>query len=157
MGILRPPGSLWCTTPHERRPERFPQDFHCHSLRHKYTVTFQQDGRVGAYLTVWKEVEDCCVLRYGSTQRSQISEEAVQLTGHTTYQATRASDSGKARGRGLCVYTNNRRCTHTKITNTQCSPDLKYLTVMCRPFYLPGELRGNDYYCLHPPFKLTWL
>lgn len=108
-------------------------------------------------MTAWKEVEDCCVLRYGSTQRSQISEEAVQLTGHTTYQATRASDSGKARGRGLCVYTNNRRCTHTKITNTQCSPDLKYLTVMCRPFYLPGELRGNDYYCLHPPFKLTWL
>lgn len=76
-----------------------------------------------------------------------VAQEAVQLTGHTTYQATRASDSGKASGRGLCVYTNNRRCTHTKITNTQCSLDLKYLTVTCRPFYLPGELRGNDYYC----------
>lgn len=35
--------------PHERRPERFPQDFHCYSLHHKYTVTFQQGGRVGAY------------------------------------------------------------------------------------------------------------
>ncbi len=69
-----------------------------------------------------------------------IPEEAIRLTGHVAHRADRTTDSVKSRGGGgLCVYTNSSWCTNTVITDTWCSPDLEYLSVRCRPFYLPRE------------------
>ncbi len=82
-----------------------------------------------------KTIQDCCVLVILETfLNPAIPEEAIQLTGHD-----RTADSGKSRGGGLCVYTNNFWCTNAAITDTYCSPDLGYLSVRCRPFYLLRE------------------
>ncbi len=52
-----------------------------------------------------------------------------------------SNEGGTERGNrseaALCVYTNNSWCTSTVITDNCCSPDLEYLSVRCRPFYLP--------------------
>ncbi len=40
---------------------------------------------------------------------------------------------------GLCVYVNNSWCTNTVTVDRHCSPDLEYVTVKCRPIYLPRE------------------
>lgn len=37
------------------------------------------------------------------------------------------------------MYVNNSWCTNTVITDRHCSPDIGYLTVKCRPIYLPRE------------------
>ncbi len=68
-----------------------------------------------------------------------IPAEAIELAGRIAHRADRTSDSGKCRGGGLCVYTNNNWCTNAVTTDTYCSPDLEYLSVRCRPFYLPRE------------------
>lgn len=57
----------------------------------------------------------------------------IELSDH---RADRTSDSGKSRGGGLCVYTNNKWCTNVVTMGTHCSPDLEYLSVRCRHFYL---------------------
>lgn len=68
-----------------------------------------------------------------------IPAEAIQVAGRVAHRADRTAESGKNRGGGLCVYTNDNWCTNAVITDTYCSPDLEYLTVKCRPFYLPLE------------------
>ena len=40
---------------------------------------------------------------------------------------------------GLCVYVNSSWCTSAVTVDSHCSPDLEYLTVKCRPIYLPRE------------------
>lgn len=48
-------------------------------------------------------------------------------------------DSGKSRGGVLCIYINNNWCTNATILDQYCSPDLEFLAVKCRPYYLPRE------------------
>ncbi len=87
-----------------------------------------------------KSIRDCCVLIITETWLNPaIPEEAIRLTGRIAHRADRTADSGKSRGRGLCVYSNNSWCTSTVITDTYCSPDLEYLSVRCCPFNLPRE------------------
>lgn len=66
-----------------------------------------------------------------------IPAEAIELASRSAHRADRTTDSGKSRGGGLCVYTNYNWCTNAVITDTYCSLDLEYLSVRCRPFYLP--------------------
>lgn len=37
------------------------------------------------------------------------------------------------------MYVNNNWCTNTVTIDSHCCPNLEYLTVKCRPFYLPHE------------------
>lgn len=39
----------------------------------------------------------------------------------------------------MCIYTNNIWCRNAETVDSHCSPDLEYLTVRCRPVYLPHE------------------
>lgn len=68
-----------------------------------------------------------------------IPAEAVVLAGRSAHRANRTSDSGKSRGGGFCVYTNNNWCTNAVITVTYWSPDLELLSVTGCLFYLPRE------------------
>lgn len=63
----------------------------------------------------------------------------MELTGHTLFSWDRNADSGKLKGGGLCIYVHNSWYTNTQTIDTHCSPDLEYLTIKCRPFYLPRE------------------
>ncbi len=68
---------------------------------------------------------------------SAISDAAIDLQGRTVYRADRTADSGKSKGGGVCIYVSNTWCTFTDIIKTHCSPDIEYLILKCRPFYVP--------------------
>ena len=85
-------------------------------------------------------VQDCCILLITETWlHSSIPDTAIELAGRTAHRQDRNSNSGKSRGGGLCIYVNNNWCTNATTIDSHCSPDLEYLTVKCRPTYLPRE------------------
>ena len=51
----------------------------------------------------------------------------------------RTQDSGKRRGGGLCVYINDAWCSNAVKVDGQCLPDVEFLMLRCRPYYLPRE------------------
>lgn len=92
-------------------------------------------------LTTNHEVRDCCVIILTETWlNSSISDEAVSMEGFTTFRSDRSCVlSGKTRGGGVCIYNNNRWCNNAKVISSHCSPDIEFLTIKCRPFYMPRE------------------
>ncbi|KAI3355814.1 hypothetical protein L3Q82_004221 [Scortum barcoo] len=65
---------------------------------------------------------------------------AIELAGRHTHRADRiADDSGKTRGGGLCIYINKAWCMDSATAERQCSPNVEFLMVKCRPYYLPRE------------------
>ncbi|XP_024121111.1 uncharacterized protein LOC112142095 [Oryzias melastigma] len=85
-------------------------------------------------------VKDVCALLITETWlQHSVPDSAIELAGYTALRRDRTADSGKSRGGGVCVYVNNSWCTNTVTIDSQCSPDIEYLTVKCRPFYLPRE------------------
>lgn len=64
---------------------------------------------------------------------------AFELAGRSIHHVNRTQDSGKSRGGVLCIYINNNWCTNATILDQYCSPDLEFLAVKCRPYYLPRE------------------
>ena len=86
-------------------------------------------------------VRECCVLIIPETWlHTQIPDATVQLAGCTLHRWDRNSDSGKNRGGGLCIYVNEGWCNNSTILDKHCSPDLEFISVRCRPFFLPREL-----------------
>ncbi len=84
--------------------------------------------------------KDACILLITETWlQPSIPDSAIELAGYTTQRHDRTADSGKSKGGGLCVYVNNSWCTNSVIMERHCSPDIEYLTVKCRPIYLPRE------------------
>jgi len=51
----------------------------------------------------------------------------------------RIKDSGETKRSGLCTYVHDNWLTNVNIVDSHCSPDLEYLTVKCRPFFLLHE------------------
>lgn len=48
-------------------------------------------------------------------------------------------DSGKSKGKGVCLYVNRSWCSDAVITKSHCSADIEYIFIKCRPFYVPRE------------------
>lgn len=91
-------------------------------------------------LRVFSDKTSRCVTVFTETWLDNSApDKAIRLHGCTVYRADRTACSGKKRAGGVCVYINNDWCTAVDITGTHCSPDLEYLAVKCRPFYLPRE------------------
>ncbi len=65
--------------------------------------------------------------------------EAIALDGHGLFKADRTQDSGRYRGGGLCVCMNNALCSNAVKVEGRGSPDVEFLMLRCRPFYLPRE------------------
>ncbi len=81
-----------------------------------------------------------CAFFFTETWLNQnIPDAAIDLAGQTVYRADRTADSSKDKGGGVCIYVCNSWCTATDIVETFCSPDLEFITVKCRPLYLPRE------------------
>uniref|UniRef100_A0A3B4TE14 Reverse transcriptase domain-containing protein n=1 Tax=Seriola dumerili TaxID=41447 RepID=A0A3B4TE14_SERDU len=75
---------------------------------------------------------------------SSVPDSFLELAGRYMLRADRtADDSGKTRGGGLSIYVNKAWCTDTSIIESHCSPDLEYLMVKSRPFYLPREFTST--------------
>ncbi|CAG5958704.1 unnamed protein product [Menidia menidia] len=86
-------------------------------------------------------VRDCCVLIITETWlHTQVPDATVQLVDHTRHRWERNSDSGKNRGGGLCIYVHDGWCNNSTVLDRHCSPDLEFMSMRCRPFFLPREL-----------------
>ncbi|CAG6018054.1 unnamed protein product [Menidia menidia] len=85
-------------------------------------------------------VSDCCVLIITETLlHTQVPDATVQLVDHTLHRWDRNSDSGKNRGGGLCIYVHDGWCNNSTVLDRHCS-DLEFMSVRCRPFFLPREV-----------------
>lgn len=84
-------------------------------------------------------MRDSCIMIVTATWlRPEVPDKAIMLAGRTAHRADRTSDSGKSRG-GLVICSNNRWCTNATVTETHCSPNVEFITLKCRPFYLAWE------------------
>ena len=158
--LIRPPGSPWITPPARKRRRRRErrQKRGCRSgLRARLSRQPHKPSLPSLFITnarllpnkieeleltisTQKNIQDCCVMVITETWLTPtIPAEAIKLAGRIAHRADRTSESGKSRGGGLCVYTNTNWCTNAVTTDTYCSPDVEYLSVRCRPFYLPRE------------------
>lgn len=87
-----------------------------------------------------KSVRDCSIMVITeSWLHTGIPDEAVALPGRTVHRADRNGESGKKRGGGLCIYSNNKWCSNATVIERHCSPDVEFITLRCRPFHLPRE------------------
>ena len=84
-------------------------------------------------------INSCAFFLTETWLNPNIPDAAIELAGRTVYRADRTADSGKDKGGGVCIYVCNSWCNTTDIVETFCSPDLEFITVKCRPFYLPRE------------------
>ncbi|XP_051533961.1 uncharacterized protein LOC127429144 [Myxocyprinus asiaticus] len=65
-----------------------------------------------------------------------------RLMGFSVHRADRVKDlSGKSRGGGVCFMINKCWCDQRNVHSIKsfCSPDLEFLMLLCRPFWLPRE------------------
>lgn len=86
-----------------------------------------------------RNMESCMMIITETRLDNNVPDAAVELAGGSVHRADRTAASGKRKGDGVCIYVHNNWCTAMNTVNTHCSPDLEYLAVKCRPFYLPRE------------------
>ena len=93
-----------------------------------------------ARITTHREVRECCALIFTETWLSdKVSDCAFQLQTHSVHRADRTAASGKVKGGGVCVFINNSWCGDVRTVHKHCSPDVEFLLLRCRPYYLPRE------------------
>ncbi|KAL1261160.1 hypothetical protein QQF64_008987 [Cirrhinus molitorella] len=94
------------------------------------------------------EYRDSSLLVFTETWlHKDIPSSCVEIEGFSLIRADRGESSGKDRGGGVCVYVSNRWCTQYTVKETCCNPDVEYLCLSLRPFYLPREF-GNILLCV---------
>ena len=88
-----------------------------------------------------RDFRDCCVFSFTETWLTSLHpDSAMQPPGFTIFRHDRESETtGKFQGGGVCFLVNDKWCTDVKVVSSACSPDLEYITIKCRPFYLPRE------------------
>ncbi|KAK0149801.1 ABC transporter G family member 23 [Merluccius polli] len=96
-----------------------------------------------ARISFHRESRDCNVICLTETWLSpSVPDHAVAPHGFSVFRADRSADlSGKKIGGGVCFLTNNAWCNPDSIHPLKqfCSPDVEYLMLLCRPFWLPRE------------------
>ncbi|XP_076841985.1 NACHT, LRR and PYD domains-containing protein 3-like [Brachyhypopomus gauderio] len=88
-------------------------------------------------------IADCSIMCFTETWLNEdVPDSTVHVDGFTLHRADRTEASLKTKGGGLCCYVNQRWCTDTTMISRTCSSVLETLTIECRPFYLPRELKA---------------
>ena len=89
-----------------------------------------------------RETSETNVLCFTETwiTRDTLSE-LVQPPGFFTHRSDRNNHLSGKKGGGVCLIINETWCDHNNIQELKsfCSPDLEFLTMKCRPHYLPRE------------------
>ena len=81
-----------------------------------------------------------------------VPDQAVTPPGFTLHRADRSPKlSHKSKGGGICIMINERWCTNSTELTHVCSPHLEYLTVKCRPSFLPREFASVIMICVYIP------
>ena len=96
------------------------------------------------WINTCKWFEDCNVMIMTETWLGDhIIDNVVNLPGRCLFRADRTVDGSdsnyKTKGGGLCIYINTAWCTDNAHLESHCSPNIEYIMVKCRPFYLPRE------------------
>ncbi|KAK0136904.1 hypothetical protein N1851_026926 [Merluccius polli] len=90
-----------------------------------------------------RDIRDCNIICLTETWLTPMTpDHAIQPAEHfSVHRMDRTEESGKSRGGGLCLMTNNNWCDRRNVVplTHSCSPNLELLTIKCRPFYLPRE------------------
>ena len=70
-----------------------------------------------------------------------VSSDSVNIDGFKLARGDRSADSNKECGGGVCVYVNKQWCSENNvhIVKDLCTPDIEFLSVVVRPYYLPRE------------------
>ena len=74
--------------------------------------------------------------------QASIPNSAVALDGRAAHRADIIKASGKQGGGGQLIFTKDSWSSNTRTLSTHCSPELEYITVKCRPTYLPREFNA---------------
>ncbi len=94
-------------------------------------ISFQQD------------IRDCNILCLSETWLStSVPDTAVMPSDNfSVLRMDRTAEAGKTKGGGVCFMINKKWCDPRNISfmSRSCSPHLKHLSIICRPFYLPRE------------------
>ncbi|KAK3507617.1 hypothetical protein QTP70_030788 [Hemibagrus guttatus] len=91
--------------------------------------------------TTQREYRDCCVFVFMEMWLSdRVLDATLQLDGLTVFRADRnAALCGKTLGGSVCVYINMDWCKNSVLVSSYYSSLVEFVTVRCRPFYLPWE------------------
>ncbi len=84
----------------------------------------------------------------------EIPDSAIELSRFSVHRVDRMKEfTGKSRGGGVCFFINNSWCDERNIHSVRslCSPDLEYLTLLCRPFWLPRVFTAVIITGVYPP------
>ncbi|XP_068569872.1 uncharacterized protein [Cebidichthys violaceus] len=89
-------------------------------------------------------IQDCSVLCFCETWLGETTpDEVITPGGYKAFRADRkAADCGKTRGGGTAIFVKQSWCTDTKVISQSCSEDVEYITLRCKPFYLPRRLQS---------------
>lgn len=98
---------------------------------------------LGALVKTQREYRQCSMFCFTETWlHSHIPDHNVTVPGFRTVRADRDVRSGKKKGGGVALLVNERWCNrgHIHVKERFCGPDIEFLAVGMRPFYLPREL-----------------
>ena len=101
-------------------------------------------------LNYQREIQNCNILCFTEVWLNDDTIN-IQLAGYTLHQQDRTAASGKPRGGGLCIFVYNRWCPISKEVSRYCSPEVEYLTISCRPHYLPREFSSVFFVAVYIP------
>ena len=115
--------------------------------------------KIRASVAFQRNTQDCNILRFTETwlTRDMLSE-LVQPADFFTHRADRNKHlSGKKRSGEVCLMINETWCDHKNIQELKsfCSPDLEFLTIKCRPHYLPRGFSLIIITAVYIPHKQT--
>ncbi len=83
---------------------------------------------------------NCCVFCFSDTWLKPSHPDFIlQPPGFTIFRQDRDPVITKGKGGGVCFQFNNKWCTNVRIISSGCNPDVEYLTIKRKPFYLPRE------------------
>ena len=110
--------------------------------------------KLKAKISSQRDIGDCNILCFTETWLSlDILSPSIQPSGFSVHRTDSNKElSGKKKGGSVC-FMNYSWCDCDKELKSFCSPNLKYLTIKCRPHYLPIEYSlviVTAMYCIFP-------
>ena len=98
---------------------------------------------IRARIKFQRDIRDCNVFCLTETWLTpEVPDHAIRPADNfSVHRKDRTDDSGKSRGGGVAFMVNNYWCDpdNVKELSNHCSADLEYISIKCRPFFLPRE------------------
>ncbi len=96
-----------------------------------------------ARISFQRDIRDCNILCLTETWLTPSVPDTAVTPSDTfsVLRMDRTAEAGKNKGGGVCFMINKKWCDprNISILSHSCSPYLEYLSIICRPFYLPRE------------------